>query len=75
MTVHLTDAPSTTAVSHSVAVRFSLGGFYVRVERQLKDGVIVAEGARMTEAELTNDEFRKSRELAVWLWDHRCTRQ
>jgi hypothetical protein len=75
MTVHLTDQSSTSAVSHNVAVRFSLGGVYVRVERAVKDGAVIAEGARMTEADLTTTEFQQSKELASWLWNHRCTRE
>jgi hypothetical protein len=58
-----------------VAVRFSLGGVYVRVERAVKDGAVIAEGARMTEADLTTTEFQQSKELASWLWNHRCTRE
>ena len=73
MTVQRTVAAPTTSISHNVAVRFSLGGQYVRVERALKDGNIVEGSAPiLSRAELTADEIAKSKQLAEWFWSHRC---
>jgi hypothetical protein len=75
MTVHVTEPPSTNSVSHSVAVRFSAGGYYLRVERPVRSGSVIAEAAHITDqVELSAAEFAKSKELAIWLWDHRCTK-
>ena len=74
MTIQRTILQPTTSISHNVAVRFSLGGHYVRVERAVKDGNIVKGSAPVLgESELTSEEIAKSRQLAEWFWSHRCS--
>ena len=75
MTVHMTESVPPVAVSHNVLVRFALGGEYLRIEKPIRDGKIVDEAARITlSEELSPDEMKKSQQLAVWLWDHRCNK-
>jgi hypothetical protein len=74
MTVQRTVLQPTSSISHNVAVRFTLGGQYLRVERAVKDGNIVKGSAPVvTEDELTSEEIAKSRQLAEWFWSHRCS--
>lgn len=73
MTVQSMESGESTSVSHNVAVRFSLGGVYVRIERPVKDGKIVEDSTlRANRIELTGEEVTKSKHLAEWLWKHRC---
>ena len=75
MTVQMTESIPPTAVSHNVLVRFDVIGEYLRIEKPIKDGKIIDEAARITlSEELSPDEMKKSRQLAVWLWDNRCNR-
>ena len=73
MTVQRTVAEPGASISHNVAVRFTLGGQYLRVERAVKDSKVVADVAPIvSRVELTSDEIAKSKRLAEWLWSHRC---
>jgi hypothetical protein len=74
MTVQRTVLQPTSSISHNVAVRFSLGGQYLRVERAVKDWDIVNGSAPIvSQDELTSEEIAKSRQLAEWFWAHRCS--
>ena len=73
MTVQRTNFGTTASISHNVAVRFTLGGQYLRVERVAKDGKVVGDVAPLvSRIELTSDEISESKRLADWLWSHRC---
>jgi hypothetical protein len=75
MTVHMTESAPPVAVSHNVLVRFAIRGEYLRIEKPIREGKIVDEAARITlSEELSPDEMKKSQQLAVWLWDHRCNK-
>ena len=75
MTVQMTESAPTVAVSDNVLVRFSVVGEYLRIEKPFKDGKVMDEAARITVTRgLSSEEMKKSQQLAVWLWDHRCNR-
>lgn len=75
MTVQMTESAPSVAVSHNVLVRFAVVGEYLRIEKPFKDGRAIDEAARITlTEELNPDDMKKSRQLAVWIWDHRCNR-
>ena len=74
MTVQRTVLQPASSISHNVAVRFSLGGQYLRIERAVKDGNVVKGSAPIvSQNELTSEEIAKSRQLAEWFWSHRCS--
>ena len=75
MTVQLTELQPQISISHNVAVRFSVGGQYIRIERQMNDRKVVENSAPVvTDTDLKPIEVARSRKFAEWLWEHRCVK-
>lgn len=73
MTVQSVESKPAVSIGHNVAVRFASGGIYLRIEKPIRNGEIIHTALQVTaEEELSADEMKKSRILALWLWAHRC---
>ena len=74
MTVQMSELTPSLEISHNVLVRFNVRGEYLRIEKPLEDGKVVNEVARIALNEaLAPDEMTRSKQFAVWLWDHGCS--
>lgn len=75
MTIQLTEFQEAISISHNVAVRFSMGGQYLRIARTVRDGKVVDDStAVVSNGDLTPEDVARSRKLAEWLWSRRCAR-
>jgi hypothetical protein len=75
MTVNQTELQPAKFETHNIAVRFGVLGEYLHVERPMRNGQVVRDSAGVFSTTiLTTAEMAKSKELAMWFWEHRCNR-